>query len=91
VALLAALDAKKTKIKFSSLREQNRQKFRCQFFLDFFCFIVFSGAPQRWEFKGTTKNVLQKNRVEKFLQKNRQKSKTDFFSILCITFLGVSR
>jgi hypothetical protein len=52
--------------------------FRCQFFLDFFGFIAFSGVSQRWESKNTTKNVLQKNRVEKFLQK---KSKTNFLPI----------
>jgi hypothetical protein len=27
-------------------------------FLDFFGFIAFSGASQRWEFKSTTKNVF---------------------------------
>jgi hypothetical protein len=31
--------------------------------------------------KNTTKNVLQNNRVETFLQNNRQKPKTDRFSI----------
>jgi hypothetical protein len=30
-----------------------------------FCFIAFPGVSQRWEFKNTTKNVLQNNRVEK--------------------------
>jgi hypothetical protein len=59
-------------------------------------FIAFSGVSQfsamgvtvtatvQWEFKGTTKNVLQKgikSRVEKFLQKIDQKSKPIFFSI----------
>jgi hypothetical protein len=43
-------------------------------------FIAFSGVFQRWEFKNTTKNVLQNNRVEIVLQKFDQKSKTDFFS-----------
>jgi hypothetical protein len=38
-------------------------------FLVFFGFIAFSGVSQRWEFKNTTKNVLKKNRVERFLQK----------------------
>jgi hypothetical protein len=36
-----------------------------------FLFFAFSGVFQRREFKDTTKNVLQKNRVEKFLQKIR--------------------
>jgi hypothetical protein len=40
-------------------------------FLDFLFYRVF-GFSQEWEFKNTTKNVLQKNRVERFLQKNRQ-------------------
>jgi hypothetical protein len=40
------------------------------------------------EFKGTTKNVLQKNRAEKFLQKDRQKSKTDFLSIFVYHVFG---
>jgi hypothetical protein len=30
------------------------------------CFIAFSGVSQQWEFKNTTKNVLQKSRVEEF-------------------------
>jgi hypothetical protein len=59
---------------------KKRQKCRCQFFLDFFCFIAFSGVSQRWEFKNTTKNRFAKNRVEKFLQKIDKKSKTNFFS-----------
>jgi hypothetical protein len=41
-----------------------------------------SGVSQRWEFKTTTTNVLQKSCVEKFFKKIDQKSKTDFFSNL---------
>jgi hypothetical protein len=37
-------------------------------------------VSQRWEFKNTTKNVLQKNRVEKFLQNIRPKIQNRFFS-----------
>jgi hypothetical protein len=48
-------------------------------FLDFFCFIAFSNVSQRWEFKNTTKNVFQKNRVEKFLQKIRQEIQNRLF------------
>jgi hypothetical protein len=48
-------------------------KFRCQFFLDFFGFIAFSGVSQQWEIKHTRKNVLQKKCVEKLLLKNWQK------------------
>jgi hypothetical protein len=59
-----------------------RQKFRCQFFLDFFFPIAFSGVFQLREFKNTTKNVLQKKSCRKaFYKKFDQKSKTDFFSI----------
>jgi hypothetical protein len=35
------------------------QLFRYQLFLDFFRFILFSGASQRRELKNTTKNILQ--------------------------------
>jgi hypothetical protein len=31
--------------------QRNRQKFRCQFFLDFFWFLAFSGVSHRWELK----------------------------------------
>jgi hypothetical protein len=48
-----------------------------------FLFIAFSGVSQQWEFKNTTKN-----RVERFLQENREKSQTDF-SRFFITCLGV--
>jgi hypothetical protein len=41
--------------------------------------------------KALQKRFYKKNRVEKFPQKIDKKSKTDFFSICFITFLGVSR
>jgi hypothetical protein len=42
----------------------------------FFCFIAFSGVFQRWEFKSTTKNVLQKKSCRKvFNTKFDQKPK----------------
>jgi len=44
-----------------------------------FCFISFSGVSQRWEFKSTTKNILQKN---------RQKIQNHFFSILFYHVFG---
>jgi hypothetical protein len=59
--------------------DKNRQKFRCHFFLGFFCFVAFPGVSQRWEFKDTTKNVLETDRVEKFLQKNRPKIQNRLF------------
>jgi hypothetical protein len=58
------------KLHVENFSQKNRQKFRCQFSLDFFGCIAFSGVSQRWEFKNTTKNVWQKNHVEEFLQKN---------------------
>jgi hypothetical protein len=68
------------------------KKFRCQFFLDFFCFIAFSGVSQRWEIKNTTKNALQKKSCRKVFTKNSTKNpKPTFSRILFITFLGVSR
>jgi hypothetical protein len=72
---------------------QNFDKiFRCQFSLDFLCFIAFSGVSQRWEFKNTKKNVLQNNRVEKYLQKIRPKIQNRLFlESFFIMFLGVSR
>jgi hypothetical protein len=57
-----------------------RQKFRCQFFLDFFCFIAVSGVFQRWEFKTTTKNVLQKKSCRKAFTKKSTRSPKPIFS-----------
>jgi hypothetical protein len=54
-------------------------------FLNFFGFIAFSGVFQRWELKNTTKK-RKKNRVEKFLQKIDQKSKTDFSRLFLSRF-----
>jgi hypothetical protein len=57
-----------------------------------FCFIAFSGVSQRWEFKNTTKNVLQKKSCREAFTKNRPKTQNRFFSRFCfVTFLGVSR
>jgi hypothetical protein len=51
----------------------------CQFFLGFFCFIAFSGVSQRWEFKYTTKNFLQRQKIvsKGFCKKIDKRSKTD--------------
>jgi hypothetical protein len=61
-------------------------------FLNFFWFITFSGASLRWEFKNTTKNVLQKKCVKKFLQTNRQQNLEPIFLDFCLSrfraFLG---
>jgi hypothetical protein len=63
--------------------EKNRQKFRCQFFLDLFRFIAVSGVSQRWEFKNTTfffaKEIVSKTQNRLFLD------------LFFITLLGVSR
>jgi hypothetical protein len=40
----------------------------------FFVLSRFLGVSWRWEFKSTTKNVLQTNRVEKFFKKSQKKS-----------------
>jgi hypothetical protein len=39
------------KVHVENISRKNRQKFRCHFFLNFFCFIAFSGVSRRWEFK----------------------------------------
>jgi hypothetical protein len=79
------------KVHVENFSQKNRQNFRCQFFLDFFCFIAFSGVSQRWGSKTHTKKGFSKNIVSKsFHKKIDQKSKTDVFSIFFITFLGVS-
>jgi hypothetical protein len=59
----------------------------------FFGFIAFSGVSQRWEFKNTTKTVLQENRVKKvFTKKSGGDPKPIFFlNFVLIAFLGVSR
>jgi hypothetical protein len=69
--------------------QKNRQKFRCQFFLDFFVLSRF-GVSQRWEFKTTNKTFCKKI-VSKSLQKNRvdQKSKIVFFSIFLDHIFGL--
>jgi hypothetical protein len=66
----------------SKIFQRLRQKFRCQFFLDFFCFIAFSGVflatgVQKHYKKRFTKKIVSKGFYKKF----DQKSKTDFFSI----------
>jgi hypothetical protein len=67
------------KVHVENFSQNFDKNFRCQFFLDFFCFIAFSGVSQRWEFKNTTKNVLQKNR-RKVFTKNLTKNPKPTFS-----------
>jgi hypothetical protein len=68
-----------------------RQKFRCQFFLDVFVLSRFRVFFLRWEFKSTTKGVLQKKSRRKVPTKNSTKNpKPNFSRFFLITFLGVS-
>jgi hypothetical protein len=49
--------------------QTNRQRFRCQFFLDVFVgFIACLDVSRRREFKSSTRNVLLKNRDERRLE-----------------------
>jgi hypothetical protein len=52
----------------------------------FVTFFAFSGVTERWEFKNTTKNVLQKKSCQNILK--RQKIQNRFFSILFYHVLG---
>jgi hypothetical protein len=56
-----------TKVHVENLFRENRQSTSMPVFPRFVCFIAFSGASQRWEFKNNTTKVLQKHRVEKLL------------------------
>jgi hypothetical protein len=62
------------KVHVENFSQNFNEKFRCRFFLDFFCFIAFSGVSQRWEFKNTTKNGLQKKSCRKVVTKNSTKN-----------------
>jgi hypothetical protein len=75
--------AKFAKSPCRKLFQKFRQSFRCQFFLDFFCFIAFSGVSQRWGFKNTTKNVLQKKSCRKVFTKKSTKNPKPAFSRIC--------
>jgi hypothetical protein len=62
---------------------ENRQKLRCQFFLDFFFVLSrFQVLLSDGSSKTQQKTFYKKNRVEKFLQKNRQKNAKPMFSRL---------
>jgi hypothetical protein len=66
--------------------QKSRQKIRCQFFLDLFGFIAFSGVSQRSELKKHTKKRFAKNIMEigfefKFFKQIRPKMQNRFFSI----------
>jgi hypothetical protein len=87
----------------SKINSKISTKISMSVFSRLFCLIAFSGVFQRREFKAKRKTLqktfYKKNRVEKFLQKIRPKSRFwfltfDFFSIFFLSrfwFLGVSR
>jgi hypothetical protein len=53
------------------------------------CFIAFLGVSQRWEFKSTTKNILQNKSCRKvFTKKSTKNPKPIFSRFFFITFLG---
>jgi hypothetical protein len=81
----------KIKVHVENFSPKNRQKFRCQFFRDLFCFIAVSGVSQRWEFKNATKMFCKKIVSKSFYKKFDHKSQTDFPLVLgfLITFWGV--
>ena len=72
-------------------KRQKLQWLQCQFFLDFFVLSRFRVFLSGGSSKILQKNVLQKDRVEKVLQKNRQKSKAGCFLKNVFPFWGVSR
>jgi hypothetical protein len=65
---------------------KNRQKFRCQFFLDFSGFVVFSGVSQRWESKTLQTSFTKKRCRKVFTKKSTKNPKPIFLSICFITF-----
>jgi hypothetical protein len=58
-------------------------------FLDFFCFIAFSGVSQQWEFKTHKKRFAKKTCGKCFTKKSKNNRKP-ISSIFLIAFLGVS-
>jgi hypothetical protein len=65
---------------FSEKFSANRQKNRCQFFLDFsFVFLRFQVLLSDGSSKTLQKTFYKKNRVEKFLHNNRQTIQSRFF------------
>jgi hypothetical protein len=77
------------KVHVENFPQKNRQTFRCQVFLDFFFgFLAFSGVSQRWEFKNTTKNVLQKIVSKSSYKKIDKNAKTDFFLVFVSHVFG---
>jgi hypothetical protein len=67
------------KVHASNFPLKNRQKFRRQFFLDFFGFITFSGVSQRREFKKYYKKRFTKASSRKVFTKKPKTLFLDFF------------
>jgi hypothetical protein len=69
------------KVHVKNFFRENSQKIDEHFDVVFprflFCFIAFSGVSLRWEFKYTTKNVLQKILPKSFYKKTTKKSQTE--------------
>jgi hypothetical protein len=77
------------KVHAENFVQNNRPKFRCQFFLDFFLFYrVFGCFEAMGVQRHYKKTFYKKNRVEKFLQKfeKKSKTKTDFFRFFSHVF-----
>jgi hypothetical protein len=79
------------KVHVENFSQKNRQKFRCKFFLEFFVLSRFRVFLSDESSKTLQKRFATKIVSKSFYKKFDQKSKTDFFSICFITFLGVSR
>jgi hypothetical protein len=69
-------------LKVKNFPQKNRPEPGCQFFLGSPLFYRVFGVFSAMGVQKHHKNVLQKNRVEKFLQKNRQKNPKPIFSRL---------
>jgi hypothetical protein len=74
----------------NSMSKNNSKKidknFDVSFSSTFVGFIAFSGVSRRWEFKRTTKDVVQKTLCGNRLQKNRGKIQNRFFVDFFITY-----
>jgi hypothetical protein len=68
------------KVRVENFSQNFDKNFDVSFSSTFFCFIAFSGVFQRWEFKDTTKNVLQKKSCRKVFTKNSTKIPKPTFS-----------
>jgi hypothetical protein len=70
------------KVHVENFFQKNRQNFDVSFSSTFFVLSRFRVFLSDGSSKALQKTLYKRNRVEKFVQKNRLKSKTDFVSIL---------